>query len=94
MVEPFYDGLAAGLPVADALRAAKLERLRHGAPAREWASFVAVGDPLIRIPLRRPPPGWRPWAVGLTGVVALLGAILYFGADRRGRMRNRRQTVG
>jgi CHAT domain-containing protein len=96
MVRPFYDALAAGLPVADALRAAKLERLGDGAPTREWASFVAVGDPLIRIPLRRPPPGWRPWIVGLTGVVALLGVILYLGIGRRGRIRmwKRRQAVG
>jgi hypothetical protein len=81
------------MPVADALRAAKLERLGRGAPTREWASFVAVGDPLTRIPLHRPPPGWRPWIAGL-GVIALLGMILYLAIGRRGRMGNRRQAVG
>jgi CHAT domain-containing protein/tetratricopeptide (TPR) repeat protein len=94
MVQPFYDGLAAGLPVADALRAAKLERLGDAAATREWASFVAVGDPLIRIPLHRQTPWWRPWLLGLTGIVALLGVLLYLGIGRRGRMRKRRQAVG
>ncbi|HEY7480630.1 MAG TPA: CHAT domain-containing tetratricopeptide repeat protein [Gemmatimonadales bacterium] len=93
MVRPFYDALADGMPVADALRAAKLERLGRGAPTREWASFVAVGDPLTRIPLHRPPPGWRPWIAGLGGI-ALLGMILYLAIGRRGRMGNRRQAVG
>jgi hypothetical protein len=54
---------------------------------------VAVGDPLTRIPLHRPPPGWRPWIAGLGGI-ALLGMILYLAIGRRGRMGNRRQAVG
>ncbi|MFL5579785.1 MAG: CHAT domain-containing protein, partial [Gemmatimonadaceae bacterium] len=39
LVDAFYQGLAAGLPAAEALRAAKLEALRRGAPASEWAAF-------------------------------------------------------
>jgi CHAT domain len=87
MIEPFYDALATGLPVGDALRSAKLAALRRGAPTREWAAFTAVGDPLVRIPLRRPPSSWRTWIAGLTGAAILLGALIYLAADPRGRNR-------
>jgi CHAT domain-containing protein len=87
MIEPFYDALATGLPVGDALRSAKLAALRRGAPTREWAGFTAMGDPLVRIPLRRPPSSWRTWVAGLTGVAALLGALIYLAADHQGRNR-------
>lgn len=85
LVQPFYDALANGLPVADALRAAKLEALHRGAPPREWASFTAVGDPLVRIPLLHPPARWRAWAAWLTGAAALLGVVFYATANRRER---------
>ncbi len=48
-VASFYQQLAGGLPVAGALRASKLEAMRRGAPASEWAAFVVVGDPLARV---------------------------------------------
>jgi hypothetical protein len=54
-VRSFYDALARGLPVADALRAAKLDALGGRAGPGEWAVFTAVGDPLVRVPLRKPP---------------------------------------
>jgi CHAT domain-containing protein len=75
IVQPFYDALAAGLPVGDALQAAKLAALRRGAPARAWVTFTAVGDPLVRVPLHRPRTPWQAWAAGLAGVVVLLGAV-------------------
>ena len=59
LVESFYDGLARGLPVADALRAAKLSALQRGESPRVWAAFLAIGDPTVRVPLRVPPP--KPW---------------------------------
>ena len=59
-IEQFYDGLARGLPVVDALRAAKLSALKGGEPPRIWAAFLAIGDPAITVPLRAPPKGW--WA--------------------------------
>ncbi len=90
LVQPFYDALAGGLPVGDALRAAKLAALRRGAPPHEWATFTAVGDPLVRIPLRQPRVLWQTWAAGLTGAAALLGALIYLAAGHRGRMRGRR----
>ncbi len=86
MIQPFYEALAAGLPVGDALREAKLAALRRGAAPREWATFTAVGDPLVRIPLRQPPFRWQPWAIGLAGAGALLGALIYFTARYRGRI--------
>ena len=60
-VKSFYDALARDLPVADALRSAKLDALRRGVGPNEWAVFTAVGDPLVRVPLRKPPlvaSGW------------------------------------
>jgi hypothetical protein len=67
-VKSFYDALARDLPVADALRAAKLDALRRGARPNEWAVFTAVGDPLVRVPLRKPPlvaSGWVSLVLGL-----------------------------
>jgi tetratricopeptide (TPR) repeat protein/voltage-gated potassium channel Kch len=80
MVRPFYDALAAGRPVGDALQAAKLAALHRGSPAREWVTFTAVGDPLVRIPLHRPRTPWEVWAAGFAAPV-LLGALGY-GATR------------
>jgi hypothetical protein len=93
VVAPFYDALADGLPVADALRAAKLEASRRGAPAKDWASFTAVGDPLVRVRLRHPPVQWHAWAAGLTGAAALLGIVIYAMAVRRERRRPRKTLV-
>ena len=81
MVRPFYDALAVGLPVGDALQASKLAALRRGAPAREWATFTAVGDPLVRVPLHRPPAPWQAWAAVGVGVL-MLGAAGYRVARR------------
>jgi tetratricopeptide (TPR) repeat protein len=60
-VERFYDGLARGLPVTDALRTAKLSALKAGEPPRIWAAFLAIGDPLVTVPLRAPPKPWWSW---------------------------------
>jgi CHAT domain-containing protein len=53
LVERLYAELARGLPVAEALRAAKLEALRGGAAPAGWAAFTVVGDPLVTVRLRR-----------------------------------------
>jgi len=73
-VDGFYRGLTRGLPVGEALRAAKLEAIRRGAPASEWAAFTAVGDPLVTVPLRVPPPAER-WAAAWAAVVVVLAAL-------------------
>jgi CHAT domain-containing protein/tetratricopeptide (TPR) repeat protein len=79
-VKSFYDALARDLPVADALRAAKLDALGRGVGPNEWAVFTAVGDPLGRVPLRKPPlvaSGWVSLVLALP-VVAAAGAAAYF----------------
>ena len=60
-IERFYDGLARGLPVTDALRAAKLSAVQAGEPPRIWAAFLAIGDPGVTVPLRAPPKPWWSW---------------------------------
>ncbi len=79
-VKSFYDALARDLPVADALRAAKLDALGRGVGPNEWAVFTAVGDPLVRVPLRRPPLVASWWVSLLLAlpVVAAAGAAAYF----------------
>jgi CHAT domain-containing protein/tetratricopeptide (TPR) repeat protein len=81
-VRDFYSSLAAGLPVGDALRAAKLAALRRGAPPGEWAAFGVVGDPLVTVPLRAPAPE-RPWWLAAPAVAAL--AVPVYWVRRRGR---------
>ena len=90
-VDDLYRGLAGGLAVGEALRAAKLEALRRGAPPSVWAAFVMVGDPLVTIRLRapRPLPRWWPVAGALTLIV---GALAYSARRRRGRMPERRSV--
>ncbi len=83
-VQAFYQALARGLPVADALRAAKLGAIRRGAKPNEWAVFTAVGDPLVKIPLRMPTSAFGVWAllVALPLAAAALAAV-YFIRMRR-----------
>jgi len=86
--QDFYAALARGLPVSDALRAAKLAALRRGAPPRKWAAFTLVGDPFVRVPLRAPRPLSRWWPVAAT--LGAGGALAYGAAMRRRRARARR----
>jgi hypothetical protein len=87
-VESFYDALARGLPLGDALRAAKLDAIGRGGPPREWAAFTAVGDPLVTVPLRRPPALGR-WglltALGLAGLAIAVAAWKRAGAIHASR---------
>ena len=81
-VQAFYQALAKGLPVGDALRAAKLDAFRRGVPPREWAAFTLVGDPLVMVPLRAPRPVlWR--SVALVAVLALGAAGVAYRRSRR-----------
>ena len=84
-VKSFYDALARDLPVSDALRAAKLDALGRGASPNEWAVFTAVGDPLVHVPLRKPPlltPRWVSLVLALAVVAAVVIAA-YFARMRR-----------
>ena len=80
-VEAFYAAMARGTPVGDALRSAKLEAIRRGAPPRDWAAFTAVGDPLARVQLREPrrTPTWP--------VVLLVALVVVAGGGLAHRLR-------
>jgi CHAT domain-containing protein len=83
LIQAFYQGLAKGVPVGDALRVAKLDALRRGAPAREWAALTLVGDPLVGVPLRAPSPNaWRS-AVLVAGLALGAAGIAYAHSRRR-----------
>ena len=90
----FYRHLAEGQAVGNALRLTKLEAIRRGAPAREWAAFVAVGDPLIKVPLRAPG-GFPRWKVVLiaTALAGGLGAA-YWSRTRKDRIGDASSPAG
>jgi tetratricopeptide (TPR) repeat protein len=81
-VDAFYRAMANGSPVSEALQAAKLAALRRGAPAREWAAFTVIGDPLRSVPLHTPRPGMSRW---LIPVAVLLVLLLGYGVVMRRR---------
>ncbi|HEX6059719.1 MAG TPA: CHAT domain-containing protein [Gemmatimonadaceae bacterium] len=84
LVDALYRGLARGLPLTDALREAKLDAMRRGAPPAEWAAFTAVGDPLVRVALVEPPPRVRWWIVAVAAfAVALLAFVVALARRRR-----------
>jgi tetratricopeptide (TPR) repeat protein len=85
-VDDFYRALADSLPVGDALRTAKLAALRRGEPAKAWAAFTTVGDPLVRVALQAPRDPWRPAALAALAAAALaLSAAIVTVAYRRRR---------
>ena len=56
IVDAFYRAMARGLPVGDALGAAKRNAMASGAHVGDWAALTVVGDPLVHPPLHRPGP--------------------------------------
>jgi Tfp pilus assembly protein PilF len=78
-VDALYEALADGLPAAEALRAAKLDAIRRGAPPSEWAAFTLVGDPLVTVPLQAPPPFSRWWLAAPLIVTLAASAYLLRG---------------
>ena len=81
-------GSGRGLPVAEALRGAKLAAIRRGAPAAEWAAFTVVGDPLVRVRLRAAGSATAAWWWVAGGAAALLLAG-YLAVRWRGRRSER-----
>ena len=85
LFERFYSHLANGDAVAGALAAAQRDRRLAGAPAKEWAGFVALGDGEV-VPVRVRSKArfslWG-WAAGI--VIALLVLL----ARRTSRARSR-----
>ena len=82
-IEDFYRALARRLPVGDALREAKIASIRRGATPREWAAFVAVGDPLVTVGLRTPRPEGRRLALVAAAVLVAAAGIVYRAGRRR-----------
>lgn len=77
-IAAFYGALAAGHPVASALRVAKLDAIQRGVPPSEWAAFTVVGDPFAQVDLA--PPARRPaWMIA---AALVLLALLALGAWR------------
>ena len=74
-VDDFYRALADSLPVGDALRAAKLAALRRGEPAKAWAAFITVGDPLVRVTLQAPRDPSRPAALAAAALALSAGIV-------------------
>ncbi len=71
-----YGELAAGNTIGDAVRTAKIAAIKRGAPPRDWAAFVVVGDPMVHVPLTVPRDGpLVPLAI--TGAAALALIVLY-----------------
>jgi CHAT domain-containing protein/tetratricopeptide (TPR) repeat protein len=88
-VDQFYQELAKGKPVVDALRAAKLTSLKKRAPSAVWAAFTVVGDPLIVVPLRKPASPVALWAGG--GMVAIIFITAALSRRRRHSARGESQ---
>lgn len=88
-VKAFYSAMARGLPVAEALRAARLDGLRRGAPPRDWAAFTAVGDPFTTVALHEPARSWYWWALVLGGLVVVAAALWLAAGTRRERASGR-----
>jgi CHAT domain-containing protein len=82
-IEDFYRALALRMPVGDALREAKIAAIRRGAAPREWAAFVAVGDPLVMVGLRIPQPAGRRWALLAAAVMLAAAGLVYMAGRRR-----------
>jgi len=85
-VDDFYRAMAEGRPVGDALRAAKLAALHRGAPAREWAAFTVIGDPLVTPSLHAP----SRWRAGWLVLAAVVAAFIVYGLVTRSRPRAER----
>jgi hypothetical protein len=93
LMTAFYRELAAGRSKSEALRAAKLERIRRGsAGVGDWAAFILFGDGAGTIPLVESPPTLWPAALGLfTGLAAAAGLALRARRIRPGRSGSERK---
>jgi CHAT domain-containing protein len=83
LMRAFYGDLAAGEPVATALRRAQLEVSRSGKYGHPyfWSGFTVVGDGVLAVPIeKRSPASNRVLLAGVGGLVLL---ILAWTAQRR-----------
>jgi CHAT domain-containing protein len=90
-VDRFYRHLAGGVPVAEALRTAKLEAIRRGDSPRGWAAFTLIGDPLVTVGLREPElASSQRWGAAAVALVALAAFAVYSLRTRRRRISDTR----
>jgi CHAT domain-containing protein len=75
-MQAFYDALASGRDVGGALRVAKLDARRRGAPAAQWAAYAVLGDPSVRVPVTRPSANARGWWWIIVGAMLVALAAL------------------
>ena len=88
LFEDFYRHLGEGAEVADALTAARRDRLMAGAPSAAWAGVVLFGNGEL-VPLPGGRRGW-PWAWWQLAAAAGLVAL---GAGARGFVLFRRRPA-
>jgi CHAT domain-containing protein/tetratricopeptide (TPR) repeat protein len=53
MIDRFYAAMAAGRPAGDALRQAERDGIAAGLRASVWGAFTLVGDPTVKLALRK-----------------------------------------
>jgi len=82
-VDEFYRAMADGRTIGDALQTAKVAALRRGAPAREWAAFTVIGDPMVSVPFHAPRPRTPWWAIGGAALLALATAYGFLTRRRK-----------
>ena len=85
LMEDFYEGLSTGLGVGAALRAARLDAMRTGAPVRDWAGMIIVGDADLKVPLDAPSPRAPLLAGGVATLLLGAGALAGWQVRRRSR---------
>jgi CHAT domain-containing protein/tetratricopeptide (TPR) repeat protein len=82
LIDAFYQELAQGHSVAEALRNAKLRMIQQKRPPGEWAAFTLVGDPTVRLRLRAPSDVAWYWVSLLVFGSVALGLVLWKRAAR------------
>ena len=75
----FYRALSEGRAIADAMAAARRERIGAGAPAAAWASFTVMGEG----DLSPVAPRSRRWGIWAAAGAALLGIAFLVWRRRR-----------